>query len=400
MDLDLSTQDTGFRDEVRAFLNDNLPDDIKQAEYLGSTIMIDHEPLQRWHQILNARGWAAPNWPEGFGGTGWSVVERYVFESEYARAGAPRLSPLGIGMVGPVIIGHGTQEQQNNYLPRILSGEDVWCQGYSEPGSGSDLASLQTRAVKDGDDYIVNGTKIWTTNAHNANHIFCLVRTDPDVRKQEGITFLLIDMDTPGIKVKPIINIADDHEFNQVFFDDVRVPQQNRVGAENNGWTVAKYLLEFERGGGAFAAKLRALLDEVRLVADATGSSGGRLADDSDFSRRFADIGIMLTGVEYTEHRAIAEIAERGRPGPTSSMLKLKRTEMTQAIGELAKDAVAYYGAPHQPEARKPGANVDLVTSFQELPVMPRYLNDRYHGIAGGSDEIQHNIVAKMILGM
>ena len=400
MDLDLSTDNAHFRDEVRTFLNENLPAEVKKANYLGSTIVIDHDLLWQWHRILHKKGWAAPSWPKEYGGTGWSIVERFIYTSEYARAGAPRLSPQGLGMVGPVIIGHGTDEQKAFYLPRILSGKDSWCQGYSEPGSGSDLASLQTRAVRDGDDYIVNGVKIWTSNAHDSNRIFCLVRTDPDVKKQEGITFLLIRMDSPGIKVEPIVNIAGDHEFNQVFFDDVRVPQHERVGAENDGWTVAKYLLEFERGGGAFGASARAQLEEVERLGKATGSSGGSLTDDPDFSRRLAEAEVLLTAIEFTEQRSIAEIAKRGRPGAASSMLKVCRSQIMQSVGELAKDAIAYHAAAHQPEARKPGANIDIDTTFEELPVMPRYLNNHYLSIAGGSDEIQRNIIAKLILGM
>ena len=244
MNLDLTTEDSEFRSEVRAFLRDNLTEELSNAGRLVTSVFIEPQFSLPWQKILHAQGWAAPAWPVEYGGTGWTEMQRYIFASECARAGAPSLSPMGLAMVGPCIIGHGTPEQKAHYLPRILAGQDYWCQGYSEPGSGSDLASLSLKAESDGDDYVLNGTKIWTTHAHHANMMFCLVRTRFDSKPQEGITFLLLDMTLPGIKVDPIITLAGEHEVNQVFFDDVCVPKSGRLGAETDGWTVAKYLLE------------------------------------------------------------------------------------------------------------------------------------------------------------
>jgi len=253
MDLAMRSEDVAFRDEVRAFLKENLTDDLKAHARLTPGILADQDLRVEWLKRLHKRGWAAPSWPKEYGGAGFNVMQRFIWASECAAAGAPVSSNMGLSMVGPTLMGHGTDEQKAYYLPRILDGTDWWCQGYSEPGSGSDLASLQCRATSDGDDYIVNGTKLWTTGAHQSNKMFCLVRTDPNAaKKQEGISFILIDeFPAKGIKIDPIITLAGDHEVNQVFFDDVRVPKKNRVGAENNGWTVAKYLLEFERGGAA-----------------------------------------------------------------------------------------------------------------------------------------------------
>ncbi len=269
MDLAMKPEDVAFRDEVRAFLKENLTDDLKAHARLTPGILADQDLRVEWLKRLNKRGWAAPSWPKEYGGAGWNVMQRFIWSSECAAAGAPVSSNMGLSMVGPTLMGHGTDEQKAYYLPRILNGEDWWCQGYSEPGSGSDLASLQCRATSDGDDYIINGTKLWTTGAHQSNKMFCLVRTDPNAaKKQEGISFILIDdFQAEGIKVDPIITLAGDHEVNQVFFDDVRVPKKNRVGAENNGWTVAKYLLEFERGGAAHGANLRNALNKLRVIA-------------------------------------------------------------------------------------------------------------------------------------
>ncbi len=401
MDIALSDELRTFQGQVRDFLNASLTPDIREAARLSTTILAEHGATQEWHKIMFRQGWAAPSWPTEFGGPGWDPMQRYLFAAEYARAGAPRLSPLGLGMVGPAIKGHGSEAQKAFYLPRILSGEDVWCQGYSEPGSGSDLASLQCRAVPAGDDYIVNGSKTWTTNAHHASHMFCLVRTDTTGKPQAGITFLLLEMDSPGIRVAPIHILGGDHEFNQVFFDDVRVPRENRVGAENDGWTVAKYLLEFERGGSAHAAALRAGLAGVRQMAQRRRNSDGQsLLAEHGFAHDLSALEIELTTVEFTEHRIMADIAKRGRPGPASSMLKTRSTEVQQAVSELAMQAIAYYGAPHQPQERLPGANLEAIGQRDEMSVTARYLNDRAASIYGGSNEIQRNIMAKMVLGL
>ena len=401
MDIALSDELRAFQAEVRSFLEDNLTPEFREASRLCTTIVAEHEATMAWQRILYRQGWAAPNWPVEHGGTGWDPMRRYLFAAEYARAGALRLVPQGLSMVAHAIMGHGSAEQKAFYLPRILSGEDVWCQGYSEPGSGSDLASLQCRAVADGDDYIINGSKIWTTSAHYADRMFCLVRTKTMGKPQAGITFLLLEMDTPGLTVEPIHILGGDHEFNQVFFEDVRVPQANRLGAENEGWTVAKYLLEFGRGGDARAARQRTRLDEARRLASARRRSDGRsLLEEPGFAADLAALEIELTTVEFTEMRTMAEIAKRGSPGPASSMLKTRSTEVQMAISELAMRAIGYYAAPHQPEERLAGANLEPLGQRDEMSITARYLNDRAGSIYGGSNEIQRNIMAKLVLGM
>ena len=401
MHLDATTDDLAFRNEVRAFLDDELSEEMREATRLTSGVFAEFEIGQRWHKALYERGWIAPGWPTEHGGTGWSAMQRYVYDTEANLAGAPRLFSMGLRMVGPVIMKFGSDEQKAHYLPRILAGEDVWCQGYSEPGSGSDLASLQCRAVADGDDYVVNGTKIWTTGAHYANRMFCLVRTSTEGKPQEGISFVLIDMDTPGITVEPIITIAGDHEVNQVFLDDVRVPQANRIGDENDGWTVAKYLLEFERGGSTYGSNLAAGLLRLRAIAEAEpAGGGGRLLDDPDFSARLAEAEVKQQAVEVTEQRIMSEIIARGQPGPASSIMKVLGSETNQLISELAVEAVQHYAAPDQPEARVPGANVEPIGPDYAVPVMPKYLNWRAATIYAGSNEIQRNIMAKLVLGL
>ncbi|HUD51616.1 acyl-CoA dehydrogenase family protein, partial [Parvibaculum sp.] len=321
MDLHFTREDAAFRDEVRAFLDEKLTPELKEAGKLTTSVFTDKQWNLAWQKILYEKGWVAPAWPVEYGGTGWSEMRKYIWASECARAGTPNLSPMGLRMCAPVLMKYGTPEQKAFYLPRILKGEDYWCQGYSEPGSGSDLASLQLRAVSDGDDYVLNGSKIWTTHAHFANRMFCLVRTKWDGKPQEGITFILLEMDTPGLKVEPIITLAGEHEVNQVFFDDVRVPKANRVGPEHEGWTVAKYLLEFERGG-AYAAGLSVGVEKVRAIASEERADGARLIDDPAFRRRLDEAEISVKAMEVTEHRVMAELAGGKNPGPASSMLK------------------------------------------------------------------------------
>jgi len=400
MDLSLSAHDESFRQEVRAFLDAELTDELREAGRLDTSVFTDKEWNLAWHKILHAKGWVAPGWPKEYGGTGWTEMQRYIFAAECARAGTPNLSPMGLRMCGPMLMGYGTQEQKDFYLPRILSGEDYWCQGYSEPGSGSDLASLQCKAVSDGDDYVINGTKIWTTHAHFANRMFCLVRTDGSGKPQTGITFVLIDMDTPGIKVEPIITMAGEHEVNQVFFDDVRVPKINRVGEEDDGWTVAKYLLEFERGG-AFAAGLRVGVERLKALAanEATGE-GHALGDDDTFTAKIADFEIALDAQEMTEHRVMSALSNGQNPGPASSMLKVTGTQMKQRLDMLAVEAIGTYAMPLQPEARKPGSNVEPVGPADAMVVVPSMLNNRAASIYGGSNEIQRGIMAKLVLGL
>jgi alkylation response protein AidB-like acyl-CoA dehydrogenase len=394
MDLDLQPEDLAFRDEVRDFLAENLTDEMREASHYSGGSFDDFDVSFRWFQVMSKKGWVAPSWPKEHGGAAWTPMQKYIYSTEAAKAGTPSYFAMGISMVGPVIMGFGTDEQKAHYLPRILSGEDIWCQGYSEPGSGSDLASLQTKAVADGDDYVINGTKIWTTGAHLANHIFCLVRTADTEKRQEGISFLLFPMDTPGITVKPIINIAGEHTFNQVFFDDVRVPQSCRLGEENKGWTVAKYLLEFERGGSAFAAAVGSSLATLRRVA------AGDILDDPLFANKVAAAAIKQQAAEFTEHRVIADIVRQGRPGSASSIMKVMGSETNQGITELTVEALNYYAAPYQPEARKPGSNVEPIAPAVGVAAVAKYLHLRAASIYSGSNEIQRNIMAKRVLGM
>jgi alkylation response protein AidB-like acyl-CoA dehydrogenase len=400
MDLQLSARDLAFRDEVRAFLSENLTPQLRRVGALTTSVFTEKEWSLQWQRILHAKGWVAPAWPVEYGGPGWDDMQRYIFASECARAGAPGLSPMGLKMVGPCIMRYGTDEQKAFYLPRILAGEDYWCQGYSEPGSGSDLASLQMRADDAGDHYVLNGSKIWTTHAHFANRMFCLVRTRFDGKPQAGITFLLLEMTTPGIEVKPIITLALEHEVNQVFFDNVRVPKSGRLGEENQGWTVAKYLLEFERGGGS-AAGLKVSLGRVRNMArDEGGDFGAPLIDDADFRRKLATAEIAVEAIEMTEHRVMTALSAGNNPGPASSMLKTQGTEAMQRIDELAIDVAAHYAQVHQPSARDPGSNETPVGPDHSLVAMPRYLNNRAASIYGGSNEIQRDIMARLVLGL
>ena len=403
MDLAMRPEDVAFRDEVRAFLAENLTDDLKAHARLTPGILADQDLRVEWLKRLHKRGWAAPSWPKEYGGAGWNVMQRFIWASECAAAGAPISSNMGLSMVGPTLMGHGTDEQKAHYLPRILDGTDWWCQGYSEPGSGSDLASLQCRATSDGDDYIINGTKLWTTGAHQSNKMFCLVRTDPNAaKKQEGISFILIDeFPAEGIKIDPIITLAGDHEVNQVFFDDVRVPKKNRVGAENNGWTVAKYLLEFERGGAAHGANLRNALNKLRVVASTEHSSdGSKLIDDPAFRRKLDETDVEVTAVEFTEHCIMSQLSNGQNPGAAASIIKLRGADTNQKITELAVEAIAYYAQPDLMEARTWGANVPPVGPDHTLMVVPKFLNARAQTIFGGSNEVQRNIMAKAVLGL
>jgi alkylation response protein AidB-like acyl-CoA dehydrogenase len=397
MNLELADSERAFRDEVRAFLNDNLTPELRAGGRSATSVFCDPKYSLPWQRILNARGWAAPTWPAAFGGPGWSEMQQYIFAEECALAGAPNLAPMGLRMVGPCIMRHGTPEQRAYYLPRILSGEDYWCQGYSEPGAGSDLAGLRTRAEPDGDDYVLNGSKIWTTHAHFANMMFGLVRTDFDAKAQKGITFLLIDMKAPGVSVRPIINLAGEHELNEVFFEDVRVPQANRLGAENDGWTVAKYLLEFERGG-SFAPALRARLKRIRAVAREETPNGPPLLEDSAFEAKLASAEIKVEAIQVTEHRVASALSSGQNPGPLSSMLKTQGTEMLQRIEELGLDLAAHY-LPAGGNSEH-GHNTPPVGPDHSNTAAARYFNSRAASIYGGSNEIQRNIMARLVLGL
>lgn len=365
-----------FRDEVRAFLETALPDDLRRAAARATSVFIDPAVSLPWQRILHARGWAAPDWPAGFGGPGWNEIERYIFAAECAQAGAPSLAPMGLKMVAPVIMHYGSPEQRAHYLPRILSGEDYWCQGFSEPGAGSDLAALQLRAVADGDNYVLNGSKIWTTHAHFANRMFALVRTSNEGKPQAGISFLLLDMASPGITVEPIRTLAGDHEFNQVFFDDVRVPQANRLGGENEGWSVAKHLLTFERGG-KYAPGLIGRLERLRAQGDIDPVLRAQLDREA----------VTLKALQALEMKAMRGVG--GTPALYASALKILGTEAAQRIDTLACDVAGYPA----------WADADGQTPADLAVAVPRYLNDRAATIYAGSNEIQRDLIARMMLG-
>lgn len=367
---------TAFRDEVRAFLDANLPDDLRSAAARSTSVFIDPAVSLPWQRILHAKGWAAPDWPSEYGGPGWGEIQRYIFAAECARAGAPNLAPMGLKMVAPVIMHYGSPDQRAHYLPRILSGEDYWCQGFSEPGAGSDLAALQLRAVPEGDDYILNGSKIWTTHAHFANRMFALVRTSTEGKPQAGISFLLLDMETSGITVEPIRTLAGDHEFNQVFFDDVRVPQANRLGGENEGWSVAKHLLTFERGG-KYAPGLIGRLEQLRRRGDLDPVLRAALDREA----------VTLRALQALELKAMRGVG--GSPALYASALKILGTEAAQRIDTLACEALGHAA----------WAEADGQAPAELAVAVPRYLNDRAATIYAGSNEIQRDLIARTILG-
>jgi alkylation response protein AidB-like acyl-CoA dehydrogenase len=401
MDLSLAPADLAFRDEVKSFLDEKFTPELRAATARQAGVFAEADLNRRWHKVLYERGWVAPSWPKEHGGTGWSIVQRYIFDTECANAGTPALPAMGLQMCGPVLMRFGTPEQKAFHLPRTLSGEHYWCQGYSEPGSGSDLASLQCRAAREGDHYIINGTKIWTTHAHFANWMFALVRTDNSGKPQTGITFLVLPMSTPGLSVQPIITMSGEHEVNQVFFDNVKVPVANRIGEENGGWTVAKYLLEFERGH-AFASRIRGMLRQVKVIASAERDGvGGTLMDDAAFCRKVYGLEIALEAVDYTERRAISSLSTGGNAGDSvASLLKLKGTETMQMATELAVEALGFYACPDQRRALGMGANEAPIGPDYAITATARYLNTRASTIYGGSSEVQRNILARLALGL
>ena len=398
MDLNYAPADLAFRDSVRAWLAANLPADLQHK-------VLNHKRLSkddfvRWHQILAGQGWVAPNWPAEHGGTGWNTVQQHIWQEECAQAGTPPVMPFGVNMVAPVIMAFGNDAQKRHYLPRILSCEDWWCQGYSEPGSGSDLASLKTRAERDGDHYIVNGQKTWTTLAQHADMMFCLVRTDNGVRKQEGISFLLIDMKTPGITVRPIITLDEDHEVNEVFFDKVRVPVTNLIVEENKGWTYAKYLLGHERTGIAAVGRSKRELGFVKRLALQQKKNGKPLIDDALFSAKLAALEIDLMALEVTVLRVISQEGKRRGPGPEASMLKVMGTEIQQVLTELMLEAVGPQGLPFDLAFLEGETEHSAAGDDDAAPLAPYYFNYRKTSIYGGSNEIQKNIITQMILGL
>jgi len=399
MNKQFSDAELAFRDEVRAFLRDEYPADIRHR--VENELHLDREDHVRWQKLLHARGWAGINWPVEYGGTGWTPVQKYIFANECAFAHTPRIVPFGLAMVGPVIYTFGNEEQKARFLPDILASNVWWCQGYSEPNAGSDLASLRTSAVLDGDHYIVNGTKTWTTMGQWADWIFCLVRTGgPERKPQQGISFLLIDMKTPGIKLSPIHLLDGTPEVNEVHFDNVRVPLGNRVGEENRGWTYAKYLLTHERTGIAQVAKSRVRLSKLKKIARATPQGDTMLSADPLFARRVAEVETDLLALEYTELRALASVSTGKAPGPESSILKIKGTEIAQAIDELYVEAAGYHALPFVREQFRDGYDGYHVGPGSAANAIPVYLNNRKASIYGGSNEIQRNIISKEVLGL
>ena len=390
-----------FRQEVRTFIEENLTDEMREAGRLQTSVFPHMKQAIAWQKVLHGRGWAAPSWPEAFGGPGWDAIQQQIFREEAYRASAPTIILQGLTMCGPCLMGHGTKEQQDFYLPRILSAEHIWCQGYSEPGAGSDLASLSTSAVLDGEDYILNGAKIWTSHAHEATHMFCLVRTSSEGRPQSGISFLLVDMKTPGITVEPILNLNGIHEQNTVFLENVRVPRSNRVGDENRGWAVAKYLLEFERGSVCISPELRRNLDLVRRGAALETTAGGeRLIDDRVFRRKLAEKDIELNLLEFNERQILSTVTRGGSPGVLASVSKIVGMELLQAIDTLNTEVAGPYALPLQRDALVPGRAESPIGPAHALTAMPRYLDGRSVTIAGGTSEVQRGILAKSVLGL
>ncbi|WP_040870784.1 acyl-CoA dehydrogenase family protein [Nocardia exalbida] len=409
MDYDWSAGDLAFRDEVREFLAAKLTPELRRAGRLATSVYPDHEASMEWQHILHERGWAAPAWPVEHGGCDWSLTQHYIFQRESALAGAPALSPMGIRMVAPAIIAFGTEEQKAFYLPRILTGEVFFCQGYSEPEAGSDLAALSMAAVDDGEDFVCTGSKIWTTHATEANWIFCLVRTSRTGKKQQGITFLLIDMTAPGIEIRPLVMTSGEQVQNQVFFDNVRVPKTNVLGRIDDGWTVAKYLLVHERGGAA-APWLQVMAQDIAVnAAQQPGPDGNPLIDDRAFAAKLADLRIRTEVLEVLEYRTLSAMAQGKNPGPASSILKILGTELSQKLTELALEAAGPRGRVYQPHATQPGGPIAQFTppadgyhsgaDWQAVAPL-KYFNDRAGSIYAGSNEIQRNILAKAALGL
>ena len=397
MDLNPGPQEEAFRAEVRSFVSSNLPDHLR-AKITGHRVL-EREDYLTWHRILAAKGWLAPGWPVEFGGTGWTPVQIHIFEEELDLAGAPRVAPFGPKMVAPVIIAFGTQAQKEHYLPRILSGEDFWCQGYSEPNAGSDLAGVKMRAELHDDGFVVNGQKTWTTLAQHANKIFCLVRTDSSAIKQKGISFLLIDMNTPGISVRPIITLDGEHEVNEVFFDNVRVPRENLVGELNEGWTYAKYLLSHERFGIAQVGRSKRELALLKRIVHGQGGSLFSSARLALLNERIATVEIDLLALEYTNLRLVSEAQAGGKIGAQPSILKIKGSELAQSISELLVEALGPRAVSFVDPAVDTQTSLDA--ELREAAAITRqYLNWRKISIFGGTNEVQKNILSKAVLGL
>jgi alkylation response protein AidB-like acyl-CoA dehydrogenase len=402
MHMDFAPDELAFREEVRAFLASHLPEHVREGARNTPSVFVEPDIGDEWQRILFEKGWLAYNWPREAGGTGWDPVRRYIFEKECALADAPALSVLGLKLVAPVIYTFGTPEQKARFLPRILDGSEKWCQGYSEPGAGSDLASLKTRAVNEDGTYRINGSKIWTTHAHYADWMFCLVRTNPDVKPQEGITFLLVPMRQPGISIRPIVTIAGDHEVNQVFLDDARTLAENRIGAEGQGWSIAKFLLENERGGSCAAPRLLADIAKLRAAADAEPSgTNGAYGHQPSVEARLVALELEALALETTELRILAELKAGRRPGPQTSLVKLVASSLRQKIDETAIDVFGPLGLQLPPERPLYGNSApEPVGSREAQLALPTYLNGRAWTIFGGTNEVQKTIIAKTVLGL
>lgn len=399
MNLEFSDKDEAFRQEIVEFLDSSWPKEQRARGQTGQRPEFNRENYIAWHKKLHERGWAAPAWPVAHGGTDWTPTQRYIFNQEMARAETFPSLAFNTSMVGPVIYAFGNDQQKKRFLPPTLACDIWWCQGYSEPGSGSDLASLKTKAVRKGDHYIINGSKTWTTFAQYADWIFCLVRTASDVKQQEGISFLLIDMKTPGITIKPIITLGGDHEVNEVFFEDVKVPVENRIGEENKGWTYAKFLLTHERSNIAGVHQSQRKLEKLKEVAadPAFYPEGALLAADTDFQRKISEIEIDLMALEFTELRSLANEESGNGPGAESSILKIRGSEIQQRISHLAVEIAGHYALPYQ---RHLGHNEFAAGPDHTVDAAAGYFNYRKTTIYGGSNEIQRNIIAKAILGL
>ena len=398
MNLNFSPEEISFQEEVRDFLKQELTQDLVNAAKHTSAVFTEKEVAMKWQKKLANKGWLVPSWPEEYGGTNWTQTQRYIFSSECAKAGAPNLIPMGLAMIGPLLLGKGTKEQKDYYIPRIISGEDYWCQGYSEPGAGSDLASLQCKAERVGDEYVINGTKIWTTHAHLANKIFCLVRTDNSGKNQEGITFLMLDMNQPGVKVEPILTMAKDHDFNQVVFTDAVAKVSDRIGEENQGWSVAKYLLEFERSGGIGGSKSLSDLDFIRRLIKKISSTHTDFSFAYTYNTKVAELEIKALSIQYTSLRILSSLTKGDSPGPESSMMKTLVTDLEQEISELTLEVIGYYGIPFQDTSL--GSNKPAIGDEDYRSIAGKYQNLRATTIYGGSNEIQRNIMAKAVLGL
>jgi alkylation response protein AidB-like acyl-CoA dehydrogenase len=402
MDLKYTSEEEAFRAEVRAFFEARLPADIRAR--MGSGKRIHKDDLSRWQTILHRHGWGAVMWPQRFGGTGWNVIQQHIFEEERADIGAPPQNPFSLRMLAPVLMTFAGSAQQDYFLPRILSGEDWWCQGYSEPGSGSDLASLRTSAERVGDHYLVNGQKTWNTWGQHADWIFCLVRTSTEGRPQQGISFLLIDMKSPGITLKPITMLDGEHEINEIWFDNVRVPVQNLVGEENKGWTYAKFLLTHERTNNAGIGSCKRALKNLKEIAAQQIAHGRPLIEDIRFRDRIAQVELELMALEITNLRVLSAANESRPLGAEVSVLKIKGSEIQQALSELQMQALGPDALPYLREALETDWVGDPIFAQHYRPYAPplsgQYFNLRKTTIYAGSTEIQKNIISQQILGL